>query len=134
MNRKLLDGITITGLIISGVAVADLLIRWNTALLVYIDLAWGIVCATLVGLVLLASKVRQRFQTACQGGSRLLGLRLLLAVVLMVLGWYINAASEALYGADSPMVADNGVRMFCVIFTAVFHVIYFAYTKKKTES
>lgn len=54
-----------------------------------------------------------------------------LAAALFLLGWYVNAASAQLYGDGSPMVADNGVRMFAVIFTLVFHVIYLAFTRKK---
>lgn len=133
MNRKLLDGITIIGLMISAAAVADQLARWNKGLLVALYFVWGVACAAMIAVILLAYKVRQRFFEACRGGSPLLWLRLLLSVALLLLGWYVNAASEMVYGADSAMVANNGVRMFCVLFTMVFHVMYFAFTKKKTE-
>ena len=133
MNRSLFDGISVAGLVICATAVADLLARWNYGALVMLYFVWGVACAAMVAIVLLSPKVRQQFQSICSGGSPLLGLRMILSVALLVLGWYINAASEALYGTDSAMVDNNGVRMFCVIFTAVFHVIYFAFTKKKKE-
>lgn len=133
MNRKTLDIISVVGLLICATAVADLLTRWDNTILLLLYFIWGVASAAMVAIVLLAYKVRQQVQEVCRGGAPLLGLRLALSVALLVLGWYINAASEALYGADSAMVANNGIRMFCVIFSAVFHVIYFAYTKKKPE-
>ena len=133
MNRKTLDIISVVGLLICATAVADLLTRWDNTVLILLYFIWGVASAAMVAIVLLAYKVRQQVQEVCRGGAPLLGLRLALLVALLVLGWYINAASEALYGADSAMVANNGMRMFCVIFTTVFHVIYFAYTKKKPE-
>lgn len=133
MNRKMLDGITIIGLIISAIAVVDQLARWDNMILVALYFVWGVASAAMIAVILLAYNVRKRFFEACRGGSPLLWLRLLLSVALLLLGWYINAASEQLYGADSVMVANNGVRMFCVLFTMVFHVMYFGFTKKKTE-
>lgn len=133
MNRKLLDGITIVGLIASAAAVLDMLARWDQFALVVFYFVWGVASAAMIAVILLAYNVRKRFFEACRGGSPLLGLRLLLSVALLLLGWYVNAASEMVYGADSAMVANNGVRMFCVLFTMVFHVMYFAFTKKKTE-
>lgn len=133
MNRNILDGISVAGLIISAAAVVDLLARWDQFPLVILYFVWGVACAAMVAIILLAYKVRKRFHEACRGGSPLLWLRLLIAIVLLLLGWYINAASTQLYGADSAMVANNGIRMFCVLFTMVFHVLYFAFTKKKTE-
>ena len=58
---------------------------------------------------------------------------LLLLCGLFLLGWYVNGAMEALYGAESPVVADNGVRMFAVIATAVLHVYYLAFTRRKPD-
>lgn len=133
MNRNILDGISVAGLLISAAAVVDLLARWDQFPLVVLYFVWGVASAAMVAIILLAYKVRQRFHEACRGGSPLLWLRLLLAIVLFLLGWYINAASVQLYGPESAMVANNGSRLFCVLFTMVFHVLYFAFTKKKTE-
>ena len=82
---------------------------------------------------MLFSKPREAFQDACREGSPLLWLRTAVALLLFLLGWYVNGASEQLYGADSDMVANNGVRLFAIIFTLVAHVVYLAFTKRKQE-
>lgn len=133
MNKRLLDGFTLLGLVISAVAVCDELARWNHPVLNALYLCWGVAAAASVVIILLFSKPRQAFQTTCEEGSFLLGLRTVAALLIFLLGWYVNGASEQLYGSDSPMVEGNGVRLFAIIFTLVAHVTYFAFTKRKRE-
>ena len=134
MSKRSLDWLTLLGLAVATTAVCDMLGRWEFMVLKSLYLIWGIACVAAVALILLSSKGRSNFQKSCRGGSRLLWLRLTISVAVFILGWYVNAASVSLYGADSPMVADNGIRMFAVIFTMVIHVLYFAFTKKKQDS
>ena len=133
MNKRLCDGLTLLGLAISAAAVCDELARWNHPVLNAVYLCWGVAAAAAVAVILLFSKPREAFQTMCRTGSRLLGLRTAAALALFVLGWYINAAAEHLYGTGSSMVEGNGVRLFAVIFTLVAHVVYLAYNKRKPE-
>lgn len=133
MNKRFFDFVTLLGLVVSAAAVCDELLRWDNPVLNAVYLCWGVAAAASVVVILLFSKPRAAFQAVCQEGSKLLGLRTVLALLLFLLGWYVNAASEQLYGADSDMVADNGVRLFAVIFTLVAHVVYFAFTKRKQE-
>ena len=131
MNKTVFNVDSLAGLAVSAAAVADLICRWELAALKGLYLAWGVALAASVAIILLSPKTRDAFHAACRGGSPLLVLRVALAAALFLLGWYVNAASAQLYGDGSPMVADNGVRMFAVIFTLVFHVIYLAFTRKK---
>lgn len=133
MNKRLFDGFTLLGLVISAAAVCDELAHWDNGILNAVYLCWGVAAAASVVVILLFSKPREAFQEVCREGSRLLWLRTLLALLLFLLGWYINGASEQLYGADSEMVSGNGVRLFAVIFTLVAHVVYLAFTKRKQE-
>lgn len=133
MSKRTLDLLTLLGLAVSATAVCDMLARWEFMALKSLYLIWGIACVAAVALILLSSKGRSNFQETCRGGSRLLWLRLAISAAVFILGWYVNAASVSLYGADSSMVADNGIRMFAVIFTMVVHVFYFAFTKKKQD-
>lgn len=133
MNKRTFTVASLLGLVISAAAVCDELARWNHPVLNAVFLCWGVAAAASVAVILLFSKPREAFQAVCRDGSRLLGLRTLLALLLFLLGWYVNAASEQLYGSDSPMVEGNGIRLFAIIFTLVAHVVYFAFTKKKQE-
>lgn len=133
MNKRLFDVLTLVGLVISVAAVCDELARWNQPFLNALYLCWGVAAAASVAVILLFSKPREAFQDACREGSPLLWLRTAVALLLFLLGWYVNGASEQLYGADSDMVANNGVRLFAIIFTLVAHVVYLAFTKRKQE-
>ena len=133
MNKRFFDIFTLLGLAISAAAVCDELLRWDNPILNAVYLCWGVATAASVAVILLFSKPRAAFQDVCQEGSRLLGLRTVLALLIFLLGWYVNGASEQLYGADSPMVEGNGVRLFAIIFTLVAHVVYFAFTKRKQD-
>lgn len=133
MNKRLFDVLTLVGLVISAAAVCDELARWNSPFLNAVYLCWGVAAAASVVVILLFSKPREAFQDACREGSPLLWLRTVVALLLFLLGWYVNGASEQLYGADSAMVEGNGVRLFAIIFTLVAHVVYLAFTKRKQE-
>ena len=133
MNKRLIDGFTLVGLVISAAAVCDELARWNHPVLNALYLCWGVAAAASVAVILLFSKPREAFLTVCREGSLLLWLRTAVSLLLFLLGWYVNGASEQLYGADSAMVEGNGVRLFAIIFTLVGHVVYLAFTKRKQE-
>ena len=133
MNKRLFDVLTLVGLVISAAAVCDELARWNQPFLNALYLCWGVAAAASVAVILLFSKPREAFLAVCREGSPLLWLRTVVSLLLFLLGWYVNGASEQLYGADSDMVANNGVRLFAIIFTLVAHVVYLAFTKRKQE-
>ena len=133
MNKRLLDGFTLLSLAVSATAVCDELARWDSAVLHVLYLCWGVAAAASVAIVLLFSKPRAAFQEACRAGSRLLWLRTALALLLFLLGWYVNGASAQLYGADSAQVAGNGARLFVMIFTLVAHVVYLGFTQRKPD-
>ena len=131
MTKRTLDALSLVGLAVSLTAVCDMLGRFESKILNSLYLIWGVACMAAVALVLLSYKARTNFHETCRGGSRLLWLRLAVSVLVFLLGWYVNAASVMAYGQDGPLVADNGIRMFSVIFTMVAHVFYFGFTKKK---
>ena len=133
MSKRAANIATFLGLAISLVAVCDMLGRFELAILVGLDMAWGVACVAAMAVILLAPKARASFHEIALEGSRLLWLRMLLAIALFLLGWYVNGAMANLYGAESAMVADNGQRMFAVIATAVLHVFYFAFTRRKPD-
>lgn len=133
-DRRIFTGISVAGLAVSACAVADMLMRFGIAQMRWLYLIWGAAMALGVASVLLFPKARSNFQALCAVRARLLGLRLALAIALFVLGWYINAASTQLYGEASEMVTGNGFAMFAILFTMVFHVFYFGYTKKGAEA
>ena len=133
VNKRVFDLFSLLGLVVSAAAVCDELLRWDNAILNAVYLCWGVAAAASVAVILLFSKPRAAFQAVCREGAKLLGLRTIVALLLFLLGWYVNAASEQLYGAGSDMVEGNGVRLFAVIFTLVAHVVYFAFTKRKQE-
>lgn len=133
MNKRAADIATLAGLMISLVTVCDMLGRFELPVLVWLDMAWGVACVAAMAVILLSSKARASFHGVAMEGSRLLWLRMLLAILLFLLGWYINGAMGNLYGEESAMVADNGQRMFAVIATAVAHVFYFAFTRRKLD-
>ena len=130
MKKSVLDGLSVCGLLISLLAVCNMLAQREVAALSALYLAWGVFCVLGPAIVLLVPRIRQSFHRACASGVRLLGLRMTAALVLMLLGWYVHSASEALYGADSVQVAGNGLRMFCLIFNLVAHVVYLGFTKR----
>ena len=131
LNRRTLDLLTLIGLAVSLAAVCDMLGHFGGNAMQIVYYVWGVACAGSVALILLSPKARDRFHETCRGGSPLLVLRLVVSVLIFVLGWYVNAASTSLYGADSEMVAGNGARMFAVVFTMVVHVFYLGFTRKK---
>ena len=133
MSKPAVNIATVLGLVISLISVCDMLGRFESMVLIVVYVAWGAACVAAMMLTLLFSKPRARFSELARSGSPLLWLRMLVAVALFLLGWYVNGAMEALYGAESPMVADNGVRMFAVIATAVLHVYYLAFTRRKPD-
>ena len=133
MRKSVVEACTGVGLVVSLLAVLDMLARWDSPVLNALYLAWGLATAAAIVLVLIVKRVRLPFQTMAAGGSKLLGVRTAASILLLLLGWYVNGASTALYGADSAMVADNGGRMFCILFTVVAHVVYLAYTKRTPD-
>ena len=133
VKKRILDLMTIVGLLFSGAAVVDLALRWDSPVLNVFYYIWGGLCAALLAYALLFRRGREDLKEAASGGSRLLWLRVLLAAVLFLLGWYINAASVKLYGEESEMVRGNGARMFALIFTLILHVLYFGYTHRKPD-
>ena len=66
MNKRVLDGFTLAGLVISALAVCDELARWDHGALNLIYLAWGVAAAASVAVVLLFSKPRERLQDICR--------------------------------------------------------------------
>ena len=133
MNKLAVNLATVLGLAISLTAVCDMLGRFESMVLIVLYVAWDVACVATMMLTLLFSKLRARFSQLARSGSPLLWLRMLVSVALFLLGWYVNGAMEALYGEGSAMVADNGVRMFAVIATAVLHVYYLAFTHRKPD-
>ena len=133
VKKRILDVLTIVGLLFSGTAAVDLVLRWNSPVLNVLYYVWGGLCAVLVAYALLFRRGREDLKEAAKDGSSLLWLRLLLSVVIFVFGWYVNAASVKLYGETSVMVQGNGARMFALIFTLIFHVLYFGFAHRKPD-
>ena len=130
MKKSVLDGLSAAGLVLSLVAVCDLLGRFEVTALTFLYAAWGLFCILGCAVVMLVPSLRKKFHAACAGGSRLLLLRTVLALALFLLGWYVNSAMEALYGSGSSMVAGNHFRMLCLIFNLAAHVVYLGFTKR----
>ena len=133
MKRGTLEALSVASLLLSLLAVCDMLVRLESPVLVTLDLICGVACIVGSAVSLLVGSVRRSVHQLCAEKLRLLPLRLGIAVALLLLGWYVNGASEALYGADSPMLADNGIRLFCQIFTMVLHVVLLGFRRRELE-
>jgi len=128
-ERKAFDLLSVLGLILSAVAVCDMLAKWNIAALRYADLLYGTIIASIVLSVLFSRKIRENLIKACRGKPKLLLLRTILAALIALLGLYINSSMKYL-GMDETMTAYNGVRLIAVVFTLFGHIFYMGLTKR----
>jgi len=133
VNRRAIDIISIIGILLAGLSVCDMLGQWEIGFLNYGYLGTGVGLIVVVTLMLTPRKMHLPFLENCKNGSRFLGLRTAISVLIFGLGWYINAAMNTMYGVGSTQVKDNGIYMLLPLFTMILHITYVGCIKKANK-
>lgn len=133
-DRWIFESVSLLGLVTAVTAVCDMLLVWKLIWLQSAFIIYGVALLVSLALLLLIKKANAHVMEICRNKPRLLPLRLVAALGLFLLAWYINAAMTAIYGKDSVEVAYNGARVLAVTATLMAHVVYLGFARRAQKN
>ena len=129
-NRRGVDGYTILGLILGFISVIDLLGYWNLALLRGVYIVYAVGALTGVGMVLVSRRARSTFVEMCKTKPPLLILRLLTAISVFLMNWFVTESMVLHFGAESPYIANTGIHMILAFSVLLSHLTYVGFVQR----
>ncbi|MFI3313772.1 MAG: hypothetical protein R3Y62_07780 [Eubacteriales bacterium] len=130
MNIKTVDILGFASLILSAISVAFLLVLDKPDWVQPTLILCGIILGILVFLTMFPRRCHTHFLELCGEKSLFLYGRLVVAILLFTVGWYISSTMPSVFGAESEAVLGNENVMLCPIFALFGHVIHAGCVKK----
>ena len=130
MGLKAINYLSIVSLVAAAGSLVLLLTGSLSPWMSSVCLAYGLCLMVLSALMLVPRKCHFAFLRTCQEGPKLVIFRMVVAIVIFLLAWYLHSGSVSVFGQENPRLAHHGIVMLIPLFTMFGHVVFSACVKK----